>query len=172
MFSFQHDAVLKLMNECNTLTFLDIALPDSQAKRVFIRLNPVSVRGRHYILLCTGELGPCYTGSILRKVVSEGEPGEFIVAGRLSYAGGPPNLPFDTRVNRTASAGCVFGLPEAVARGAQGFGLFCVCTRTMADTEFTTTFGRVEEGIEVFAAAAKLDTIGSAKVVDCGVVLE
>lgn len=159
------------MNETNTLTFLDIALSDSPARRVFIRLNPVSVRGRHYVILCTGQLGRSYTGSILRKVVNQGSPGEFIVGGRFSGAGGPPFLPFDKRVDRTASPGLVFGLPEDVTKGSEGFGLFCVCTKGKAHSEFPTAYGRVESGLDVFISATKMEEVTSVKLVDCGVAL-
>lgn len=171
--SLQYDEIKSQMNASNTLTFLDLVWPAStQRRRVHIRLSPESARGRHFILMCTGEEGPSLADTNFQKVLRKGGPGELVMAGSYSCVKGSAILPNGDKYKRKATAGVVFGVPHwDKVWDARYYGVFHIATRDCPSSYYYTAFGQVETGLEALVAATELDDITCVKIAECGVVL-
>ena len=153
--------------------FLDLAWPGSAPRRVVIQLSPDTPRGRQFVLLCTGQQGPCYPNTRLYKVMGKGWPGERVYGGDnqnndLTEVAALLPQPNESEYRRSARAGAVWRLWGC--RGAQ----FGIITRDCQDSRFSDfegVFGEVVDGLEGVVAAAQHSPITDVTVVDCGVVL-
>lgn len=154
------------------LVFLDLAWPGSSPRRVLIRLSPDTPRGRQFLLLCTGQQGPCYANTRLCRVKYKGQLGEYIWGGDYEFndgSGGSALLPgLDVgEYRKSRRAGVVWGWWGDPALGA----LFGITTRDRRHGIVRGVFGEVVSGLEFVAAAAHHDPITEVTVADCGVVL-
>ncbi|XP_037779497.1 uncharacterized protein LOC119576044 [Penaeus monodon] len=173
VYTLQYDEIKSQINTSNALTFLDLVWPSStQRQRVHIRLSPESARGRHFILMCTGEEGPSLADTNFQKVLRKGGPGELVMAGSYSCVKGSAILPNGDKYKRKATAGVVFGVPHwDKVWDARYYGVFHIATRDCPSSYYYTAFGQVESGLETLVAAANLNDITCVKIVECGVVL-
>lgn len=169
--TLQMDEMVPVTLPC--LVFLDLEWPGSALRRVLVRLSPDTPRGRQFLLLCTGQLGPCYANTRLWQVRNKGQPGEHVYGGDYEYndgTGGAALLPHldNSEYQRSRRAGVVWGAWCGVpARGA----VFCITTRDRRDGGGSCVFGEVVGGLEDVIEAAKHNPIWEVIVVDCGVVL-
>ncbi|XP_042883048.1 uncharacterized protein LOC122260027 [Penaeus japonicus] len=173
VYTLPYDEIKSEMNTSNVLTFLDLTWPGStEQRRVHIRLSPESARGRHFIVMCTGEQGSSLADTNFQKVLRKGGPGELVMAGSYSCVKGSAILPNGDKYRRKATAGVVFGVPHwDKVWDARYYGVFHIATRDCPSSYYYTAFGQVESGLEVLVAAANLDDITCVKIVECGVVL-
>lgn len=158
------------------MVFLDLSWPGSAPRRVQIRLSPDTLRGRQFLLLCTGQRGPSFVNTRLFKVKRKGEPGEYVRGGDYMSNDGQgasillPGLD-EGEYRKSNRAGDVFGvaLTDRV-RGESG--QFGICTRNCPRGIWSSrVFGEVVEGLPVVSEAARHEDINKVTVVDCGVVL-
>lgn len=156
------------------LVFLELAWPGTTPRRVHIRLSLDTPLGRQFIMLCTGQKGPCYINTRLWRVWNKEKPGECVWGGdyeRNDGTGGAALVP-DLGIGkywRSHRVGSVWGrVCSNPAQGAQ----FGILTRDRLDGDvFGDVFGEVTRGLNVVTAAALHTDIREVTVVDCGVVL-
>ncbi|KAG0702768.1 NK-tumor recognition protein [Chionoecetes opilio] len=130
---------------------------------------------RQFLLLCTGQRGPCYNGTKLFEVV-RGPPGECVWGGdyeRNNGRGGAALEPYlDVHVpclyRESRMAGDVLGWGGDLTKGAQ----FFIITKDKLEVSGLYVIGKVEGGLEVVAEAARHYPITEVTVVDCGVVVD
>jgi len=137
-----------------------------------VRLSPDTPRGRQFILLCTGQRGPCYANTTMWRVGLKGLPGESVCGGDYENnngSGGGALLPeFDKgRYRVSDKAGAVCGWSSNPVNGA----VFGIITRDCHRVCWHGVFGEVMEGVEVLQEAVQHRDIKEVTVVDCGVVL-
>lgn len=154
------------------LVFMDLAWPGSDRRRVLIHLISDTPLGGQFVLLCTGQRGPCYANSRLWNVADRGQPGERVWGGDYEHnngKGGAALLPDLDKVEyrKPCRAGDVFWY-----RGDPG-ALFIIMTRNwkVPATGARRVYGEVVSGLEGLVAAAQHHPITDVTVVDCGVVL-
>ncbi|KAG0692889.1 NK-tumor recognition protein [Chionoecetes opilio] len=171
--TLQVDEVAAAAPPCQV--FLLLGWPGSAPRRVLICLSPDTPYGRQFLLLCTGQRGPCYNGTKLFMVMEEGEPGESVWGGDYEEnngAGGAALLPDLDKgeYGKSCMAGDV-GLgwyDPALGCGAQ----FLIITKDQPGRSLPGVFGKVVGGLEVVAEAAGHRPITEVTVVDCGVVVD
>ncbi|XP_037801628.1 uncharacterized protein LOC119596449 [Penaeus monodon] len=166
--------VIASTETASSLVFLDLSWPGSPPCRVYIRIIRDTPMAKHFVLLCTGELGPSYTNSHFFGVVCKGLPGERIVGGDYEYNDGSggaaviPGLTGSGDYNKHCSVGAVGGWVSDDSRAAQ----FTVTTKkSLFPYIDPRVFGKVVKGLEVAKAAAKCRSIKTVMVVDCGIVI-
>lgn len=171
-FTVQMDQVVPASPPC--LVFLDLAWGGNAPRRILIRLEPDNPRGRQFLLMCTGERGPCYANTKLWKVLDKFGPWECVCGGDYEHnngTGGAALLPDLTEGEylRTCRAGAVWWCwGDDPGRGT----MFAISTKQRrSGVTVPSAFGEVVSGIEVVLAAAQQDPITNVSVVDCGVVL-
>ncbi|KAG0725549.1 Peptidyl-prolyl cis-trans isomerase [Chionoecetes opilio] len=156
------------------LVFLMLAWPGSAPRRVLVHLSPETPRGRQFLLLCTGQRGPCYNGTRLFEVGRKEEPGEFVSGGDYEQnngKGGAALLPdLDKGVyGESLMAGDVWGWwcgdPALAAQ-------FFIITTDLPGCSVPGVFGKVVGGLDVVQEAARHHPITEVTVVDCGVVVD
>ncbi|KAK4325294.1 hypothetical protein Pmani_004107 [Petrolisthes manimaculis] len=81
--SLQHEALVSSLNPSSTLVFLELGWQGAGRGRVYVRLAPDTQLARHFLRLCTGEMGPSYLHSRLLGVWNRGT--EFEVVGGGDY---------------------------------------------------------------------------------------
>ncbi|KAG0723813.1 hypothetical protein GWK47_041885 [Chionoecetes opilio] len=156
------------------LLFLMLEWPGSAPRRVLIHLGTDTPRARQFLLLCTGQRGPCYAGTKLFAVGREGQPGERVRGGTMNKTMGgeePPCCPTLTRVCTGSQSwremwrGCVVTVPGVLSSPSP--------PRTSRGPVFPVpcVFGKVVGGLEVVVAAVQHRPITEVSVVDCGAVL-
>lgn len=59
----QHEALVSSLNPSSTLVFLELGWLGGGRGRVYVRLAPDTQLARHFLRLCTGEMGPSYLHS-------------------------------------------------------------------------------------------------------------
>lgn len=169
------DEVVPVAPPC--LAFLDLTWPDSEPRRVVVRLSPDTPLGRQFILLCTGQRGPCYAQTTFFHLKYSGQPGERVSGGdyeRNNGKGGSPLLPDldkgDYRKSRLA--GAVHGVWRGDDRTNwnTNFGILMKDLEEEGDP-VDTVFGEVKAGMESLTEAAKQYYITDVSVKDCGVLL-
>lgn len=169
----QMDEVVPPAPPCQV--FLDLVWPGSAPHRVVIRLSPNTSMGEQFVLLCTGQRGPCYRNTQLLDLLNKGQPGEWIVGGDYENndgTGGTALLPhFDmSKYQDLAKAGAViraFPTSGIVSKWNTWFGI----TTRACENGPIPAFGDVVEGLEGLRAAAQHSPITEVTVVECGVVL-
>lgn len=170
-FTLQMDKLVPAVPPC--LVFLDLAGQGSIPRRVLIHLSRDTPRGIQFLLLCTGQRGPCFANTRLLSVVNRGLPGEYVFGGDYEYNSGKGGAALlshldDGEYQKTGRAGGVGWMWSNDAdRGAQ----FWIATRDWNIGDRPRVFGRVVEGLEVLTAAVWQGRIRELTVVDCGVVL-
>ncbi|CAL4218276.1 unnamed protein product [Meganyctiphanes norvegica] len=66
-------------NTDGILTFMDIARPDQEPRRVYIKMIGNTARAKQHLLLVTGQLGYSYIGLKFYDAGNKGKPGEYLV---------------------------------------------------------------------------------------------
>lgn len=165
----QMDEIVPAAPPC--LVFLDLVWPGSYRRRVIIRLDPDTSRGRQFLLLCTGQRGHCYVNTKLWDVFCKGNQNECVRGGDYEYNTGKGGRAVLPRVEigeyRSCQAGSVFGWwLDDPGRDAQ----FAITTRDRKSGVFGV-FGQVKDGLRGVVEAARHSPITDVTVVDCGVVL-
>lgn len=170
----QVDEVVPACLPC--LVFLDLEWPGTAPRRVVIRLSPDTPLGQQFLLMCTGQRGPCYRNTRMLWVGWEGQPGEWVWGGDYENKGGKGGAPLLPHLDkgeyqRSSRAGAVY----RVCRGGDKTdwnAMFGIRTKDRQDGGVAMgVFGEVVEGLETVAAAAQHSSIEEVVVVDCGVVL-
>lgn len=163
-----------------THAFLDLGWSGLTIGRVIIRLCSDTPRGKQFVLLCTGQLGPSYLNTRLFRVEDKGRFGERVFGGDYESndgRGGASLLhPMGTGYEQAGSEGDVWSWTQESHRSAQ----FAISTkdfsvngsaRLICLTGYPCVFGKVVKGLEVVKAAINHNSITEVSVVDCGVVL-
>ncbi|KAG0725650.1 Peptidyl-prolyl cis-trans isomerase [Chionoecetes opilio] len=169
--ALQVDEVVAAKPPCRV--FLVLGWKGRPSRRVLIHLRTNNPGARQFLLLCTGQRGPCHNGTTLFAVGRERQPGEFVWGGdyeRNNGLGGAALLPdLDKCVyGESWMAGVVWGRWCDPAVGAQ----FGITTKDWPGLTVPCVIGKVEVGLEVVQEAARHRPITEVTVVDCGVVVD
>ncbi|XP_064102754.1 uncharacterized protein LOC135212938 [Macrobrachium nipponense] len=190
------NSILTCLDRASSLTFLDIDLNGVRKERVFIRLTGDTVRGRQFLALCTGMLGPSFRKTPFHRMWWKGRPGEHLWGGDYDHrdgSGGTSLLehmkeeidakPLGRKVPVTAglvagryeqgNVSSVFriytkGQKTESRRGA--YGGYADPPEETAEDE--AAFGQVEHGLGVLQEAIEHGNIQDVTIIDCGIVIE
>ncbi|KAK8746210.1 hypothetical protein OTU49_017300, partial [Cherax quadricarinatus] len=165
--TIQHEDVVKMLDQSSVVTFLDLGYKKVKNARVYIQLRLKSSMSKIFKNMCTGHEGYTFCNAKLTSVVGKGEPGEYVVGGEYTDWDGfiSQELPMDFGgfACDTPSAGDVWYLPRTGI-------LFHITTRAGGNTD-GKIFGKVESGLDVVKAIAKLRNVSKVTVMNCGIVL-
>lgn len=170
----QYREVRQLLDETCVRVFLELSWAGQTQGRVCIKLLNTAPRTRQFFFLCSGERGPSYSGTHLLEVESRGGPGERLWAGdyeRDDGSGGAalPGLTMGNLNVQTVTAGLVAGFCYGDDHRKPAH--FVIYNNDCPVKYEECPIGRVEYGLEVVRAAAKLANIQEAVISDCGIVL-
>lgn len=165
--------MVALSSSSSALVFLELAWPGSPPKRVHIRVNSETARGRQFVLMCLGERGPSFADTPL-EVEKQWEAGEVLWGGCIEgqahaddseeTAAEMPDLPPDGEYMPPTGTGDVFGLDSTGVR-------FGIVTGEEPDDSYGHVFAQVESGMEVLKTAARQEHMDGVRAVGCGVVV-
>ncbi|XP_064077189.1 uncharacterized protein LOC135194907 isoform X1 [Macrobrachium nipponense] len=184
----KHDNLLKSLQRPPVTAFLDLSWDERPHGRVYIEVASDTALGKHFKLLCTGELGPSYASSRFLQVMDKGDPVyESVIGGDYEFndgRGGRPLLGGIDMQDKIYAHEGVSGIVWAAFQVNDGpkSAQFGITTGRAFDSErcrflgegvkrYRAVFGKVKSGLHVVREAAKLFDIGSVTVSDCGVVL-
>ncbi|XP_045583176.1 titin homolog [Procambarus clarkii] len=165
------------LDKNSSLAFLDLSWNGSPQGRIYIRMTGDTVRGRQFLMLCTGEMGPSFCNTHFHRVWWKGYPGEHIWGGDINHGDGSGAVTlisdFDseqtTELGRSVSitAGLVAGRYEKKNPSS----IFRIYTKDAKNTE-EAAFGQVEFGLDIIQKAVSHNNIHDVIISDCGIVLE
>ncbi|CAL4174795.1 unnamed protein product [Meganyctiphanes norvegica] len=156
------------------LTFLDIAWPNQNPRRVYMKMIGNTARARQHLLLVTGHLGHSYKGLQFYNPNNEGRPGESIVIHPYDGDEAAPLLK-DVTVNDCVKfdkrkAGLISGAGWDGDRNTALIRIYLRNDSGRAIRAPDSCFGEVTSGLEILQDIAKSNEIDEIEVVDCGVV--
>ncbi|CAL4141465.1 unnamed protein product [Meganyctiphanes norvegica] len=157
-------------NTDGILTFMDIAWPGREPRRVYMKMLGNTARARQHLLLVTGQCGYSYIGLTFYSPGNKGKPGEYIVLHPYDGKQGAPLLEDFTEnddIKHDVKAGHICGTGLSCYNSA----LFAFRLGDMPGNTSNTVFGKVTSGLEILHDVAKSKKRRKIKVVDCGVVL-
>ncbi|XP_045583189.1 uncharacterized protein [Procambarus clarkii] len=173
---------LKFVKFCidstSALTFLDLSWGCSFRGRVYIRLIGNTVRGRQFLKLCTGEMGPSFHNSHFHRVWWKGLPGEHIWGGDYDQGNGSggTSIMESTENEKSHAFGrkspVIAGLVAGCYEKEKPSSLFRIYTKDDKSADEEAAFGQVEYGLNVIDAALTQNNINDVVISDCGVVIE
>lgn len=165
------------MDSASALTFLDLSWGGSHG-RVYIRLTGDSMRGRQFLILCTGEEGPSFRNTHFHRVWWKGLPGEHVWGGDYDQSDGSGGtqvknadvneMPSEAGRKLPITAGLVAGRYEKKNISS----IFRIFTKDAKDVEEEAAFGQVEYGLQFFVDAINHNNIQDVIISDCGIVIE
>nr|XP_053652550.1 uncharacterized protein LOC128702348 [Cherax quadricarinatus] len=170
--------VKQCIDSASALTFLELSWGGSCRGRVYIRLIGDTVRGRQFLRLCTGEMGPSFCKSLFHRVWWKGLPGEHVWGGdhdKGNGSGGTSIVESSEYVKLSAAgrrlpitAGLVAGCYEKEKVSS----IFRIYTKDSKSAEEEAAFGQVEYGLNTIESALNHNYIRDVIISDCGVVIE
>ncbi|CAL4113645.1 unnamed protein product, partial [Meganyctiphanes norvegica] len=159
------------------LTFMDIAWPNQEPRRVYIKMLGNTARVRQHLLLITGHCGPSYIGLNFNNLVDQGKPGEYLISDTYDGGKAAPLLEDVTAtdiVKHAAKAGLVAGAVFIADGGNKNKnnGIFGIYVSDEPGKGNKSGFGHVISGLEIVKDVAKSNNRLGIKIVSCGLVLE
>ncbi|XP_066939351.1 uncharacterized protein [Macrobrachium rosenbergii] len=190
------NSILACLDNASSLTFLDIGWNGVRKERVFIRLTGDTVRGRQFLALCTGLLGPSFRKTPFHRIWWKKRPGEHLWTGDYDQGNGSGGTsllehmkeeikgkPLGRKVPITA--GLVAGRYEqshvssvfriytkghGIENRRGAYGGFSDVPEEPPEDE--AAFGQVEHGLSVLQDVVELGNIQDVRILDCGIVIE
>ncbi|XP_042216400.1 tripartite motif-containing protein 3-like [Homarus americanus] len=163
-----------LVDETCVRIFLELSWGGEIQGRVCIKLLNTAPRTRQFFFLCSGERGPSYANTNFLEVESRGQPGERVWGGdyeKNDGSGGsalPGLLMGDLNV-QTVTAGLVAGFCYGDEHRKPSH--FVIYNNDCPIAYEECPIGKVENGMDLVRAAAKLVNMREATISDCGIVL-
>ncbi|CAL4189542.1 unnamed protein product, partial [Meganyctiphanes norvegica] len=153
------------------LTFLDIAWPDQEPRRLYMKMLGNTARAKQHLLLVTGQNGHSYKGLHFSSFARKGVPGESIVISPYDGKSAAPLLK-DVEVTDTAKHKIKLGLVTAAELNKNNFNnaLFSVTLSDYPGYIDDSGFAEVISGLEILQDVAKSDERQNIVIVDCGIV--
>ncbi|XP_042221997.1 uncharacterized protein LOC121866410 [Homarus americanus] len=168
-----YSRVRNLVDASSALTFLQLAWGSNTGNHVYIRMSGNTKRGQNFLLLCTGERGPSYSGSHLTLAHWLGRCGEYVEGGDYENdngTGGAPlldDLEYDGELKQPITCGVV----SARSRSIKSASMFKIYTKDSPGYFDKGVFGSVEIGMNVMREVVMQKKITTVEVWDCGVVI-
>ncbi|CAL4191425.1 unnamed protein product, partial [Meganyctiphanes norvegica] len=153
------------------LTFLDIAWPDQEPRRVYMKMVGNTARARQHLLLVTGQCGHSYRNLQFYEPLMKNKTGEYIIIHPYDGDKAAPLLKDVTTTDVTDHTKCSGLMADACWDGDNNNALFGIVLRGDPNIALKAGFGQVTSGIEVLQDIAKSSVRDKITVVDCGVVI-
>ncbi|KAK8729319.1 hypothetical protein OTU49_008761 [Cherax quadricarinatus] len=163
-----------LVDETCVRIFLELSWGGQVQGRVCIKLLNTAPRTRQFFFLCSGERGPSYANTNLFEVESRGQPGERVWGGDYENNDGSggsalPGLIMGDLNVQTVTAGLVAGYCYGDEHRKPSH--FVIYNNDCPVAYEECPIGKVESGMELVRAAAKLPNVQDTAISDCGIVL-
>lgn len=187
-------SVQSCLDRVSALTFLDIGWGGNIKGRLYIRLLGDTLRGRQFLMLCTGEVGPSFRNTTFHRVWWKGLAGEHIWGGDYDKgdgSGGAPVVKITDAEKSSLPSGRTLAITAGLVAGryektnlSSIFRIYTKGAKTVTNesqrysTGNTTevsdeaAFGRVEYGLDILESAVNHNNIKDITIYDCGVVIE
>nr|XP_053652565.1 uncharacterized protein LOC128702359 isoform X1 [Cherax quadricarinatus] len=166
------------MNTTSSLVFINLSWGGSTRGRVYIRLTGDTVRGRQFLKLCTGEMGPSFCNTNFHRVWWKGYPGESIWGGDFEHGDGSGEVTFTSGLDSeqttalSRSVPIIAGLVAGRYEKKNTSSIFRIYTMDSKNCVEEAAFGQVEFGLDVIQNAVKHSNISDVVISDCGIVME
>ncbi|XP_045587333.1 uncharacterized protein [Procambarus clarkii] len=166
--------VRRLVDETCVRIFLELTWGGKVQGKVCIKLLNTAPRTRQFFFLCSGERGPSYSSTSFFEVESRGQPGERVWGGDYENNDGSggsalPGLIMGDLNVQTVTAGLVAGYCYGDEHRKPSH--FVIYNNDCPVAYEECPIGKVESGMDLVRAAAKLANVQEAIVSDCGIVL-
>ncbi|CAL4183386.1 unnamed protein product, partial [Meganyctiphanes norvegica] len=155
------------------MTFMDVAWPNQEPRRLYITMLGNTARARQHLLLTTGHCGHSYKGLHFRGLVDQGQAGEYLMISEYDGNNDAPLLK-DVTVNDIVEHDRKVGLVAGVAYHGDekcNNGSFGIFLRDEPGKAEASGFGQVISGLEILKEVAKSNARANIKIVGCGIVL-
>ncbi|KAK7076918.1 hypothetical protein SK128_025735 [Halocaridina rubra] len=195
-------SIKSCIDKASALGFLEISCRGKFLGRVLIRMLGDTLRGRQFLMMCTGEAGPSFCNTHFHRVWSKSRPGESIWGGDYEKgdgSGGSTVLKVSNNeksVPASKHMAVKAGLVSGSYENENPRTIFRVYTKDDVKPQRkshssynsmynahsfskeeniakdTSAFGMVENGLDVFETALICDNITEVVIHACGVVIE
>ncbi|ROT72612.1 uncharacterized protein [Penaeus vannamei] len=172
--TFSYSSVRSLVPTEATTAFLDLGWQGQTQGRVYVRMFGDTRRGQQFLLLCSGEKGPCYRLTRFFDADRIGERGEIIRGGDYEHNDGTGGAAIMDGLlsggvyHREAVAGLVVG---AHASQAERLGVFGIILTEWPGNKTDTGFGLVTSGLGTLKSAARHKPVTDVTIENCGLVI-
>ncbi|CAL4063813.1 unnamed protein product [Meganyctiphanes norvegica] len=165
-------SALDLVPRENPKVFMDLQWAGQHQGRVYIQMFGRTRFGEQFLLLCSGEQGPCYKFTCFYKSEDIDTPDAVISGGDYENNDGTGGAAFIDGIEnggiyeRDIVAGLIVSWPEEWRRGS--FEIFLENNPGQKDL---TGFGQVISGLAVLKSASRHKPITDVIIEDCGLVV-
>ncbi|XP_068234921.1 uncharacterized protein [Palaemon carinicauda] len=167
-YKIEHSEIVGCVGEGSSVAFLDLEWGGSFQGRIYIGMSSNTDLAKHFMAICTGELGPTY---INKKFYDADESRGWLSCESYDNKGlfGTNilnSINFDDGVYRCA--------PEMGIVWMNKDGKFHILTGSVNGGRYSRVFGKVQVGLDVLkkAHARRLSGFNDIIIVGCGVVLQ
>ncbi|CAL4133698.1 unnamed protein product, partial [Meganyctiphanes norvegica] len=153
------------------LTFMDIAFPMQESRRIYMKMLGNTDRARQHLLFVTGHCGHSYKGLSFKSFPDEGN---FLTIEPYDGKNAEPllkDVSVTDVVDHEVRVGLMCGAASENGDPYANNALFGVYLYDAPGEVQDSVFGQVTSGIEILHDIAKSEQTEKIKVVDCGVVV-
>ncbi|XP_045582687.1 uncharacterized protein [Procambarus clarkii] len=165
--------VVEMLDYTSLQAFLYLGRERSTMEQIVICLSRDTALGRHFIMLCTGELGKSYLNTHIHQVGYSPEHGEYMVFGEEEKFFSDLHTPRPAVkgvYGTTRMAGAVYAWKWPDIGNCMQFGV-SLTNCAIPKSPSADVFGEVGQGLDVLRVVANTNDYLHEMVLDCGIVL-